>query len=47
MVAIEVPEVDYTDYSNRQLAAVPLAFLVLALAIVGGWVVATGAPANL
>jgi len=47
MVAIEVPEVDYTDYSNRQLAAVPLAFLVLALAIIGGWVVATGAPANL
>ncbi|TKX73617.1 protein translocase subunit SecF [Halorubrum sp. GN11_10-6_MGM] len=47
MVAIEVPEVNYTDYSNRQLAAVPLAFLVLALAIIGGWVVATGAPANL
>ncbi|EMA69176.1 protein translocase subunit SecF [Halorubrum distributum] len=47
MVAIEVPEVNYTDYSNRQLAAVPLAFLVLALAIIGGWVVATGAPANM
>ena len=47
MVAIEVPEVNYTDYSNRQLAAVPLAFLVLALAIIGGWFVATGAPANL
>ena len=47
MVAIEVPEVNYTDYTNRQLAAVPLAFLVLALAIIGGWVVATGAPANL
>ena len=47
MVAIEVPEVDYTDYSNRQLAAVPLAFLILALAIIGGWVVATGAPANM
>ena len=46
MVAIEVPEVNYTDYSNRQLAAVPLAFLVLALAIIGGWFVATGAPAN-
>ncbi|MFW6317359.1 MAG: protein translocase subunit SecF, partial [Halorubrum sp.] len=45
--AIEVPEVNYTDYSNRQLAAVPLAFLVLALAIIGGWFVATGAPANL
>ncbi|GAA0715566.1 preprotein translocase subunit SecF [Halorubrum trapanicum] len=47
MVSIEVPEVNYTDYSNRQLAAVPLAFLVLALAILGGWFVATGAPANL
>ncbi|WP_096394891.1 protein translocase subunit SecF [Halorubrum trapanicum] len=47
MVAIEVPEVNYTDYSNRQLAAVPLAFLVLALAIIGGWFVATGAPANM
>jgi len=47
MVAIEVPEVDYSDYSNRQLAAVPLAFLVLALAIIGGWFVVTGAPANL
>ena len=47
MVAIEVPEVNYTDYSNRQLAAVPLAFLILALAIIGGWVVATGAPANM
>ena len=46
MVSIEVPEVNYTDYSNRQLAAVPLAFLVLALAIIGGWFVATGAPAN-
>mgnify|MGYP006421640949 FL=1 len=47
MVSIEVPEVNYTDYSNRQLAAVPLAFLILALAVVGGWYVATGAPANL
>jgi len=46
MVSIEVPEVNYTDYSNRQLAAVPLAFLVLALAIIGGWFVATGAPAK-
>jgi len=47
MVSIEVPEVNYTDYSNRQLATVPLAFLILALAIIGGWYVATGAPANL
>lgn len=36
MVAIEVPEVNYTEYSNRQLVAIPLAVLVLALAIIGG-----------
>ena len=47
MVAIEVPEVNYTEYSNRQLVAVPLAVLVLALAIIGGWYLVTGAPANL
>jgi len=47
MVAIDVPEINYTDYSNRQLVAVPLAVLVLALAIIGGWYLVTGAPANL
>ena len=47
MIAIEVPEVNYTEYSNRQLVAVPLAVLVLALAIIGGWYLVTGAPANL
>jgi len=47
MVAIDVPEVNYTEYSNRQLVAVPLAVLVLALAIIGGWYLVTGAPANL
>ncbi|WP_128904556.1 protein translocase subunit SecF [Halorubrum amylolyticum] len=47
MVAIEVPEVNYTEYSNRQLVAIPLAVLVLALAIIGGWYLITGAPANL
>ena len=47
MVSIEVPEVDYTGYSNRQLVAVPLAVLALALCIIGGWYLATGAPANL
>jgi len=47
MVAIEVPEVNYTEYSNRQLVAIPLAVLVLALAIIGGWYLVTGAPANL
>jgi preprotein translocase subunit SecF len=47
MVAIDVPEVNYTEYSNRQLVAVPLAVLVVALAIVLGWYLVTGAPANL
>ncbi len=47
MVAIEVPEVDYTDYSNRQLVLVPLVVLAVALVIIGGWYFVTGAPANL
>ena len=47
MVAIEVPEVNYTEYSNRQLVAIPVAVLVLALAIILGWYLVTGAPANL
>ena len=47
MVAIEVPEVYYTEYSNRQLVLVPLAVLALALLVIGGWYLATGAPANL
>ncbi|MBP1922957.1 preprotein translocase subunit SecF [Halorubrum alkaliphilum] len=47
MGAIEVPEVDYTDYSNRQLVVVPLAVLALAIMIIGGWYFVTGAPANL
>ncbi len=44
MVEFQVPEVDYTRYSNRQLAGVPLALLVLALLIIAGWYMATGAP---
>jgi preprotein translocase subunit SecF len=47
MVAFEVPEVDYTRYTNRQLAAVPLAILALALLVIVGWTVVTGAPVNL
>jgi preprotein translocase subunit SecF len=46
MVAFEVPEVDYTRYTNRQLAAVPLAVLAVALLIIGGWYVMTGAPVS-
>lgn len=40
----EAPEVDYRRYSNRQLAAVPLAVLAVALLVVAGWYVMTGAP---
>ncbi|OYR59563.1 protein translocase subunit SecF [Halorubrum halodurans] len=47
MTAIEVPEVDYTEYSNRQLVLVPLAVLAVAVLVIGGWYVATGAPATL
>ena len=47
MVAFEVPEIDYTRYTNRQLVAVPLALLAVALLVVGGWYVVTGSPANL
>jgi preprotein translocase subunit SecF len=46
MVEFTVPEVDYTRYTNRQLAAVPLAVLVVALLVIAGWWVATGAPVN-
>ncbi|KAB1187426.1 MULTISPECIES: protein translocase subunit SecF [Haloferax] len=46
MVEFTVPEVDYTRYTNRQLAAVPLAVLAVALLVIGGWYVATGAPVD-
>jgi preprotein translocase subunit SecF len=44
MVSIEVPEVDFQRYSNRQLVAVPLAVLAVALLILAGWYVAFGSP---
>jgi len=47
MARFEVPEVDYTRYTNRQLAAVPLAVLVVALAVLGGWFAITGTPVTL
>jgi preprotein translocase subunit SecF len=46
MVEFTVPEVDYTRYTNRQLAAIPLAVLVVALIVIGGWYVMTGSPVN-
>jgi len=44
MVEFVVPEPDYDRYSNRQLAAVPLAVLALALLVLAGWTLMTGAP---
>ncbi|MFD1685452.1 protein translocase subunit SecF [Halobellus litoreus] len=46
MVEFTVPEVDYTRYTNRQLAAIPLAVLAVALLIIAGWFVMTGSPVN-
>ncbi len=47
MVTLEVEEwVDYTQYSNRQLLVVPLAVLGLAILVIAGWYVMTGAPVN-
>ncbi|MFC6837768.1 protein translocase subunit SecF [Halomarina ordinaria] len=47
MVRFEVPDVDYTRYTNRQLLALPLATLAVALLILAGWYVTTGAPVAL
>ena len=47
MVEFEIPEVDYSRYTNRQLAAVPLAVLALALLVIAGWYVMYGVPVNL
>ncbi|MFC7140360.1 protein translocase subunit SecF [Halosimplex aquaticum] len=44
MVEFVVPEPEYDRYSNRQLAAVPLALLALALLVLVGWYLTTGAP---
>jgi preprotein translocase subunit SecF len=47
MVEFEVSDVDYKQYSNRQLAVVPLAVLGLALLVIIGWYVMTGVPVDL
>ena len=47
MIQFDVPEPDYDRYTNRQLVAVPLATLAIALAIIGGFYLMTGAPAAL
>jgi preprotein translocase subunit SecF len=47
MVRFEVPEVDYDRYSNRQLAAVPLAVLALAVVVIAVTWATTGTPVAL
>jgi preprotein translocase subunit SecF len=46
MVEFDVPEVDYTRYTNRQLATVPLVVLAVCLLVIAGWTVVTGSPVN-
>ncbi len=41
-----VPEVPYPRYSNRQLAAVPLALLALSLLVIAGTWAVTGTPVD-
>jgi len=38
-MTFDVPKIDYTQYTNRQLATVPLVVLALALAVLAGWYV--------
>lgn len=47
MGRIDVERVPYEDYSNRQLAAVPLAVLALALAVIAIAYLLTGTPVAL
>jgi preprotein translocase subunit SecF len=47
MVSFEVPEVDFQQYSNRQLVAVPLAVLAVALLVLVGWYALFGSPVGL
>ena len=47
MQRVRVPEVDYTAYSNRQLVAIPLILLAVALLIIGGTWFFTGSPAHM
>ena len=44
MPSFEVPDVDLSQYSMREMMAPPMAVLVVALAVIGAWVVFTGAP---
>ena len=44
MPQFEVPEVDYSRYSNRQLMGPPVALLLVALVIIGGFYAMSGQP---
>lgn len=46
MVDFEVPDVDYTRYTNRELMAIPVVVLAIALVVLSGWYLMTGAPVN-
>jgi len=43
----DLPEVDYEQYSNRQLVAVPLVVLALAIAVIGVYYALNGVPVGL
>jgi protein translocase subunit secF len=43
----QLPILEYTEYTNRQLVAVPLAVLVVAIAVLGGMWAVTGSPVTL
>jgi preprotein translocase subunit SecF len=47
MAKFEVSDIDYEEYSNRQLAAIPLAILAVALLVVLAWYVLFGTPVDL
>ena len=47
MPSFEVPDVDLSQYSMREMMAPPMAVLVLALVVIGAWVAFTGSPVTL
>lgn len=47
MARLDVDQIPYEDYTNRQLALVPVAVLVVAVAVIAGTFVLTGAPVSL
>ncbi len=47
MKTFEIPEPEYDRYSNRQLIAVPLAVLLIALLVLGGTWMLAGSPVTL